>query len=348
MKLPVTTCPACQTALPSGATVCPDCREDVSALMRLQLAPYVAYNTGLQLAASGDLDGAIAQMRLAVAALPDEPEVYDVLGKLYAQKGDWAQARAWWRKALARWPGDEVARKGLAALDARETAVASGTQAGQDRLRRQRWITGLLGAALGGLLVALVAFAVIPALLPPTRTATQVAALTPTAAPPSATAPAATATTPPTAAATAPAPSPTAPPSPTPLPATPPPTPTPVDLAGPVAAAIAAAIADNAHRDTIEVTVRQAGNAVRLEGLVAYVGDKYMLESVAKGVPGVELVDVSGIQVRYAVRPGDSLSGIAFEMYGQYELYPYIASANALADPDIIHPGQVLTIPPPH
>lgn len=348
MKLPVTTCPACQTALPSGAAVCPDCREDLSALMRLQLAPYVAYNTGLRLAAQDDRDGAIAQMLSAVAALPDETEVCDVLGKLYAQKGDRAQARAWWRQALARRPDDEVARKGLAALDARETVAASGTRAEQDRLRRQRWTTGLLGAALGGLLVAIAAFVVVPALVPPAGTATAIAALTPSAAPPSATLPAPTPTPPPTATATSPAPPPTLPPSPTALPATPPPAPTPVDLAGPVQAAIAAAIADNAHRDEIEVTVRQAGNAVRLEGVVAYVGDKYVLESVAKGVPGVELVDVSGIQVRYAVRPGDSLSGIAQEMYGQYELYPYIASANGLADPDIIRPGQVLSIPPPH
>jgi nucleoid-associated protein YgaU len=198
------------------------------------------------------------------------------------------------------------------------------------------------------LLVALVAFVAIPALMPPARNATQIAALTPTAAPPTATAPQATATTPATATPTAPAPSPTAPPSPTPLPATPPPTPTRPDLAGPVQAAIAAAIADNAHRDEIEVTVRQAGNAILLEGLVAYVGDKYMLESLAKSVPGVELVDVSGIQVRYAVRSGDSLSGIAQEMYGQSELYPYIAAANGLADPNIIRAGQVLTIPPPH
>lgn len=50
----------------------------------------------------------------------------------------------------------------------------------------------------------------------------------------------------------------------------------------------------------------------------------------------------------YTVQPGDTLSGIAGEMYGQTALWRIIFEANRdiLQDPGRIHPGQVLKIPP--
>ena len=42
---------------------------------------------------------------------------------------------------------------------------------------------------------------------------------------------------------------------------------------------------------------------------------------------------------------GDTLSAIAKRFYGKASEYRKIASANNLANPDLIHPGQVLTIP---
>jgi hypothetical protein len=49
----------------------------------------------------------------------------------------------------------------------------------------------------------------------------------------------------------------------------------------------------------------------------------------------------------YVVRPNDSLSAIAQRLYGSYYLWPLIFWANRdrIADPDLIHPGQVLVIP---
>ena len=49
----------------------------------------------------------------------------------------------------------------------------------------------------------------------------------------------------------------------------------------------------------------------------------------------------------YTVRKGDTLSGIAREMYGEASKYPLIFKANQpmLKDPDEIYPGQVLRIP---
>ena len=50
----------------------------------------------------------------------------------------------------------------------------------------------------------------------------------------------------------------------------------------------------------------------------------------------------------YTVKKGDYLSKIAREVYGEAKKYPVIFKANKtmLKDPDLIHPGQVLVIPP--
>jgi LysM repeat protein len=48
---------------------------------------------------------------------------------------------------------------------------------------------------------------------------------------------------------------------------------------------------------------------------------------------------------RYTVRPGDSLSKIAREFYGDGNAYMRIAEANGIANPNLIHPGQELVIP---
>ncbi|GGN09959.1 putative mannose-specific lectin precursor [Lentzea pudingi] len=47
----------------------------------------------------------------------------------------------------------------------------------------------------------------------------------------------------------------------------------------------------------------------------------------------------------YSVEGGDSLWAIAERFYGDGNRYMEIANANGIANPDLIHPGQVLTIP---
>lgn len=47
----------------------------------------------------------------------------------------------------------------------------------------------------------------------------------------------------------------------------------------------------------------------------------------------------------YKVKSGDTLSAIAYSYYGSASLYPEIASANHIPNPDLIYPDQVLTIP---
>ena len=47
----------------------------------------------------------------------------------------------------------------------------------------------------------------------------------------------------------------------------------------------------------------------------------------------------------YTVEGGDSLWAIAERFYGDGNRYGDIASASGISNPDLIHPGQVLTIP---
>jgi LysM repeat protein len=56
---------------------------------------------------------------------------------------------------------------------------------------------------------------------------------------------------------------------------------------------------------------------------------------MAQATPGSE----------YTVQQGDTLSSIAQQAYGDGNKWPIIAQANAIADPNLIYPGQVLYIP---
>ena len=48
---------------------------------------------------------------------------------------------------------------------------------------------------------------------------------------------------------------------------------------------------------------------------------------------------------KYTVQQGDTLYSIAQQAYGDGNKWPVIAQANAIADPNLIYPGQVLYIP---
>ena len=55
----------------------------------------------------------------------------------------------------------------------------------------------------------------------------------------------------------------------------------------------------------------------------------------------------SASEATYTVKPGDSLSKIARQHYGDAQMWPKIFEANRdqIKNPDLIHPGQVLTLP---
>ena len=64
--------------------------------------------------------------------------------------------------------------------------------------------------------------------------------------------------------------------------------------------------------------------------------------------PEPEVVEPEPEAQFYTVQPGDSLSKIAKQFYGNAMKYPVIFDANKpmLKDPNKIYPGQVLRIPP--
>jgi hypothetical protein len=52
-----------------------------------------------------------------------------------------------------------------------------------------------------------------------------------------------------------------------------------------------------------------------------------------------------GHLARHVVRPGETLWAIAAQQYGYPTVYPDIAGANRIGDPDLIFPGQELVLP---
>lgn len=51
-------------------------------------------------------------------------------------------------------------------------------------------------------------------------------------------------------------------------------------------------------------------------------------------------------QQSYTVQRGDTMSVITKRFYGNGALYPKLAAANGIKNPELIHPGQVLKLPP--
>jgi nucleoid-associated protein YgaU len=63
------------------------------------------------------------------------------------------------------------------------------------------------------------------------------------------------------------------------------------------------------------------------------------------GAPAAAPAPAAPAAQTYTVVRGDTLSAIAKRFYGKASEYRKIASANNIANPDLIRPGQVLTIP---
>jgi len=79
------------------------------------------YNTGLQYAKNRNLDDAIEFLNEAISRNPNHVNSYNVLGKVYIQKGDISAARSCWHKALDIDPTDAVASQCLSATSPPQT-----------------------------------------------------------------------------------------------------------------------------------------------------------------------------------------------------------------------------------
>ena len=112
------------------------------------------------------------------------------------------------------------------------------------------------------------------------------------------------------------------------------------------------------------------GKVVTIKGSVASDSDKARVEQIAESIPGVKIANhitvtgsggltggtgsgTAGTAGRataggsYTVKAGDSLSKIAKQAYGDASKWKVIHEANKakIPNPDLIHPGDQLTIP---
>jgi nucleoid-associated protein YgaU len=100
--------------------------------------------------------------------------------------------------------------------------------------------------------------------------------------------------------------------------------------------------------------VKEEGGKLVMKGTTEYQLEKDLLWDKIKTYAGWENEIVADIRVEktdvygyYTVKPGDSLSKIAKDCLGNASLYTKIfeANKNILKDPNLIKPGQRLTIP---
>lgn len=137
-------CPYCGGRVPAETTICPDCHEDLAALMRLEHAHLIYYNQALALAREGDVAGALRKLCVALELKDDFAPAHGVAAKLAAQSGRWSEAQASVARALELAPDDAE----LAALARDIERGALEGQAGQQakaQERRQRADTLLRG-----------------------------------------------------------------------------------------------------------------------------------------------------------------------------------------------------------
>jgi len=100
--------------------------------------------------------------------------------------------------------------------------------------------------------------------------------------------------------------------------------------------------------------VKEEGGKLIVKGTTEYELEKDLLWDKIKTYAGWEQELVADIRVEktdvygyYTVKPGDNLSRIAKDCLGNASLYTKIFEANkaVLKSPDLIKPGQRLTIP---
>ncbi|MCS7037603.1 MAG: LysM peptidoglycan-binding domain-containing protein [Saprospiraceae bacterium] len=101
--------------------------------------------------------------------------------------------------------------------------------------------------------------------------------------------------------------------------------------------------------------VEEADGQLKVWGTVDCQYEKDQLWDAIKAIGGENPSDIvadikvanTGYYAKHTVQKGESLSKIAQHYYGDMKKYMAIFEANRdiLNDPDLIHPGQVLTIP---
>lgn len=106
-------------------------------------------------------------------------------------------------------------------------------------------------------------------------------------------------------------------------------------------------VASGANIGRIEVVVERKGNTLKATGTIPNLHVRYLVEQALWEVPGIEEIDIRGLQVdhTYRVNRGDSLWIIAKRIYGEGSAWTLLAKANDLRDPNKLSIGQELSLP---
>lgn len=95
------------------ATVCTNCGEDLSSFSNLYFLPSFHFNKGLQAAQNINFDEAIKELQIATTLDKGDVDSLILLGKVYAQKGDYENAINCWQNVLEIRPSNEDAQKAI-------------------------------------------------------------------------------------------------------------------------------------------------------------------------------------------------------------------------------------------
>jgi nucleoid-associated protein YgaU len=257
--------------------------EQVSTRQIIEDMPNIYFNQALDLVHRRDLPAARDKLVTVLALSPDMVDAHVVLGKVYAQMGDYQEAIARWQEALKLSPGHQAAAAGIAKARAMQVNL-------QQAQRRTQIAVIALGVALfaAGILVLPAYRAAVPASPTPLPTQTMV--------PPTATlAPTPTAL-----------PSPTAAPSPTQAPVIPTATPAPT----PSVEQMSAALRANPALQGTQLALSMAGGSIKVTGSVDTEAQRQLAQVITEGKAGDKAVDVSGIVVKHPQPAAESLKAL--------------------------------------
>jgi nucleoid-associated protein YgaU len=335
--------------VPAGATLCPDCGQDLAALVQAARKADVLFNQALAQAQEGRWAGAQARLEQALEIAPTHIEALHLVARIHARAGRSADARAAWDSVLAQAPEHAGAKAGLAWLDeADKNAAASESIKSREAARakskqRRNAVVGAGVAFVAG--IALMAWLPRPAAstapvavaeAPATVIVERLIIATPTPG-------ADVVATAVTAALDAPSQAPTLMPTPAPTESpAPAPTPSPPDLI----ASVKQRIADQPELQGLDIAIEQTGSDIVLTGSVPSLLTKYLAEKASADAPGVARV-ISQLQLTnvHVVQRGENLWDIASAVYGSPRYWRTIAKANRLRTPFRVFAGQQLILP---
>lgn len=100
-------CPKCGEINADDSVNCFNCGADLTPLIRLRERYKLYYNKGLELAKNGKFHEAIQSLIMSASLNPRQEQSYIVLGKLFAQRGDYESAKHYWIRAQEIAPNNE-------------------------------------------------------------------------------------------------------------------------------------------------------------------------------------------------------------------------------------------------